>query len=116
MNWYVVKLCFEIQSGSCLGQVEEQIRMIQAFSEAEAIDKAYSLGQKINTSIPRIDGVVLNWKFLGIRSVYCLPELNNEHEIYSDVVVPDDIERYRHDLKLFHETVVLKRKKAHISA
>lgn len=105
MNWYVTKLCFEIRSGSDIAQAEEQIRMLQACSESEAYEKAFALGSRNSIIETRRDGIILEWKFLGIRSLYALPSLKDEQEIYSTVIAPDDIFRYRNDLALFHTEI-----------
>jgi hypothetical protein len=104
MGWFVVKLCFEISSASTQKlEAEEQIRLINAKDEALAYEKALSLAHSYETPVKHISGDEVRWKFLGIRSLYPLVQLSDETEIDATTFQPDDIQRYKHDLKLLHD-------------
>ena len=102
MNWYVVKICFEISSTNAesAAQAEEQLRLILAGNEKEAYEKGCMIASGYESAVINTNGDMKSWKFIGIRFIQPLDELKDSSEIHSEIVEPDDMKRYKHDLYL----------------
>jgi hypothetical protein len=93
MNWYLTKMVFRIicGNGQHKAQFDEQIRLIQASSPAEAWAKAreYAMSETNGTQ-----GEGVRWQFVNIPELYQLNGFVDGAELYSRVKEEDDGEVY----------------------
>lgn len=69
---------------------------MRAFTKAEATGLRYA--REMNET----ENIKVNYKFMGVRTIYRLSQELQEAEIFSETYVPDDMGRYKSDLSLFH--------------
>jgi hypothetical protein len=99
-NWYIVKLVFGIehQDSKAEIQFDEQWRMIMAEDNAEAFKKAMTIGIDESESITKLDGTIVNWKFLTITDIIPFSAESDGSEIFSRVETPDNHEYYKRSI------------------
>ena len=84
MNWYIAKVIFRIVSGDgdhC-AQFDEQLRLIEATSEAAAIEKANKIGIAGQDSFLNIQRETVSWEFIAVTEVNSISGLTDGAEIY----------------------------------
>lgn len=93
MNWYLTKIIFRIicGDGQHKAQFDEQIRLIQASSPAEAWTKARYQAMA-ETAGTQAGGV--RWQFVNIPELYQLNGLIDGAELYSRVREEEDGELF----------------------
>jgi hypothetical protein len=96
MNWYLSKIIFRIicGEGHHTPQFDEQLRLIAAYDEEEAFQKAKALGEKEQDQFYNQDHKVVQWKFINVAELYRLSDLLDGAEMYSRIQETDDPEGY----------------------
>lgn len=96
MNWYLSKLVFRIicGEGQHTPQFDEQLRLIEASNEHEALDKAQAIGEKEQEGFYNHEHQLVQWKFINVAELYKLSDLLDGAEVYSRIIESDDPERY----------------------
>lgn len=112
MNWYIVKLVFKIGNKSNASQFDEQLRLIEAVSEEEAISKAMFIGEREQTSFVSSDGSIIQWKFIAISHLLLLQTLENGVELCAQTVEVDNEAYYLNALALKQDNIIANSKKA----
>jgi hypothetical protein len=69
MNRFLIKLNFQIRIADDNSRFDEQLRVIDALNEEEAIFKGVALGRSEETLYLNNEAEEVNWKFLGITDV-----------------------------------------------
>ena len=97
MNWYLAKIVFEIicGDGNHTPQFDEQLRLIEAGSAAEAFDRAIEIGESENDEFTNESRKLVQWKFINVSELLRLSELVNGVELYSKVQEADNARLYR---------------------
>jgi hypothetical protein len=80
MRTYIIKLLFEIRVNTGRVQFDEQLRIVYAFDDAEALGKAAQLASAEADS---------KWKFLGVTSLQPV-ELTDGNELHSRIFEEED--------------------------
>ncbi len=85
MNWYTAKLVFRIicGEGTHTPQFDEQLRLIQADNDKEALDKALEIGGTEQYSFLNHKNQPVRWLFINVSELYKLPSLSDGAEIHS---------------------------------
>jgi hypothetical protein len=95
MKWYLIKLVFniDINDGGNRTQFDEQLRIIEASSAADAFYKARSLAKDEEEILINQRGQTVNWKFIDVADVKEL-ELKNGSLLCSKTHVDEDYSEY----------------------
>src|SRR3546814_17098216 len=102
MSWYISKIIFQVicGDGDHTPQFDEQLRLIQAGNEQEALKKAIQIGlEEQNTFNNSRDESVI-WSFIDVEELHRVPELKDKTELYSRIVEPENAEKYVDLIKL----------------
>ena len=94
MNWYLAKLIFRIVcgDGNHTPQFDEQLRLISAENNEQALMKAQMLGE--NEGDDNSSYKIVKWRFINIAELYRITELIDGAELYSRVQETDDADAY----------------------
>ena len=95
MNWYLAKLIFRIVCGpgNHTPQFDEQLRLIAAENNEQALCKAQMLGETEGHSFEGQRQMV-EWKFINVAELYRMTELIDGAELYSRIHETDDADAY----------------------
>ncbi len=96
MNWFIAKIIFQVicGDGEHTPQFDEQLRLIQAKNEQEALKKAIDIGlEEQNTFNNSRDESVI-WSFIDVTELQRVTELKDKTELYSRIVEPENEESY----------------------
>jgi Domain of unknown function (DUF4288) len=96
MNWYLAKIVYRIicGEGQHKPQFDEQLRLINANNEEEAMDKAKSLGLHEQDSFVNQKDQLVQWRFINISELYKLTSLKDGAELYSRIQETEDATAY----------------------
>ncbi len=96
MNWYIAKLVFQIISGegSHQPQFDEQLRLISAETEQQALEKARSLGQQNQDRFTNHQKQMVIWQFIDVPELNQLNELTDGTELYYNIHETQDADLY----------------------
>ncbi|HEY9560433.1 MAG TPA: DUF4288 domain-containing protein [Anseongella sp.] len=107
MSWYISKIIFQVicGDGDHTPQFDEQLRLIQAGNEQEALKKAIQIGlEEQNTFNNSRDESVI-WSFIDVAELQRVTELKDKTELYSRIVEPENEENYVDLIELRAERV-----------
>lgn len=92
MNWYLAKIIFRIVcgDGNHTPQFDEQLRLISAENNGQALTKAQTLGETEGSD----DRQIVKWRFINVSELYRITELIDGAELYSRVQETDDADTY----------------------
>lgn len=96
MNWYLAKIIYRIVcgTGEHTAQYDEQLRLIEATSKRDALEKARLIGKREQISFPNEKQQQVQWKFINVSEVYQLHEVADGTEIYSRIEEKEDAASY----------------------
>lgn len=97
MNWYITKLVYQIICGVGYHtpQFDEQLRLISAGNEEEALEKAMTYGREGEDNFCNAKNELVQWRFINIAELYKLSELLDGAEVYSRISEVEDADAYR---------------------
>ncbi|WP_276363195.1 DUF4288 domain-containing protein [Daejeonella sp. H1SJ63] len=106
MNWYVAKLIFRITcgNGNHLPQFDEQLRLISAKNEQEALAKARKMISEEQSILENRDDKAFRWNFINMTELYQLDELKDGSEIYCNILEVNDADQY---IEMSHQKALL---------
>jgi hypothetical protein len=92
MNWYIVKLVFQVVSGKGIHkpQFDEQLRMISALDPAGAYQKARVLGIERQEHFNNNKGETVYWKFIAVTDVDPIGEFKDGVQLFASTHETDD--------------------------
>lgn len=92
MNWYLSKIVFRIicGNGTHKAQFDEQVRLIQADSAEEALEKAKRIASDETASDPLLQEGNVRWTFVDIPELYRLNGFVDGAELFSKVKEEED--------------------------
>ena len=98
MKWYLTKLVYQIicGTGAHTPQFDEQLRLIRAGSELEALDKAVAIGRNEEDSFCNTKNEWVRWKFINVSELLRFNQLIDGAELYSRIQEIDDASNYLH--------------------
>ena len=96
MSWYVAKLVYRIVcgKGDHKAQFDEQLRLIEAHSKREAMEKADAIGRSEQVSFMNHQQQLVQWKYVNVSELYCLHEVVDGTELYSRIEEKEDAHLY----------------------
>jgi len=96
MNWYLSKIIFRIicGEGNHTPQFDEQLRLISAPDEEEALRKAITIGEKEQDAFYNHEQQLVQWKFVNVAELYRFSGLLDGAEMYSRIQETDDPDGY----------------------
>lgn len=96
MKWYVAKLIFRITcgDGNHLPQFDEQLRLISAKNDQEALSKARKIISQEQNALENSDDKAFRWNFINMTELYQLNELKDGSEIYCNIMEVNDADQY----------------------
>lgn len=101
MNWYLVKLVFQIiRENGTHPQFDEQLRLVRADEAAWAIEKARVLGWLEQSGFESIEGEKINWEFVEVADIQKLINLEDGAHLLSTTIEPACSLEYLHLVKL----------------
>ena len=96
MNWYLAKIIFQIicGSGNHTPQFDEQLRLILAEDETEALMKAKKLGKDEQDSFLNENNQLVKWQFIDVVELYKFSNMIDGAEIFSRIEEYDQADTY----------------------
>lgn len=96
MNLYTSKIVFQIicGDGAHAAQFDEQLRLIYAHTDAEALQKARKIGFTEETSFLNTAKKKVNWKFIAVSELNRLASIEDGSEFYSRIEEPESAGNY----------------------
>lgn len=94
MSTFITKLMFQvqIQDTNRIAQFDEQIRVVEASTYEEALEKAMDLGKSEETSFLNVNNQKVTWKFIEVFDLICISELKDGSQVYSTTHEKEDPE------------------------
>jgi len=95
-NWFLAKIIYHIicGDGKHTTQFDEQLRLVQAENELQAIKKAKQIGEKEQISFFNCNQKLVQWKFIDVSELYSFDEITDGCELYSRVHEDEDSHQY----------------------
>lgn len=92
MNWYITKIVYRIicGEGEHPAQFEDQLRLISAGNEDEALTKAYTIGRNEEFSFYNHNEQQVQWKFVNVSELIKVSEWTDGAELYSTITEVDN--------------------------
>lgn len=109
MNWYIVKMVFQIVNESLKLQFDEQIRLIEAEDESDAFNKSEIVGLQEEANFLSESGQMVNWKFKAITCIKPIKNLEHGTELWSSIFEKEPSERFLENIKLKNAEVAANR-------
>ncbi|MBS1599927.1 MAG: DUF4288 domain-containing protein [Bacteroidetes bacterium] len=102
MNWFLAKITYHIicGDGNHTPQFDEQLRLINAENELQAIQKAKQIGEKEQMCFLNNKQQLVQWKFIGVTEVNVMPALMDGAEVYSRICEVDNEQEYLNTIRL----------------
>ena len=96
MNCFLAKIIYQIicGEGNHTPQFDEQLRIVEANNEFQAMQKARQIGEKDEISFLNERKKLVRWKFIGVSEINMLPDLVNGAELYSRICETDNADEY----------------------
>ena len=95
-NSYLAKLVFQIicGTGNHTPQFDEQLRLVIASDETEALQKAKRIGEAEQDSFLNTERRLVQWSFIDVTELHHLGEKRDGAEIYSRIEEYPQAEAY----------------------
>jgi hypothetical protein len=96
MKWYIAKLVFNINisNGKDTAQFDEQLRLIEAVSPADAFFRARTIGKKEEDEFVNSNNDKVSWNFIDVADIKAVPEFSHGTPVYSFTHVDQDAGDY----------------------
>lgn len=96
MNNYIAKIIFQIVSGSGqhTPQFDEQLRLIEARTDKEALTRARETGRNEEQSFLNAKNEWVHWKFIDVTDLTLIKEMSHGAQIYSRIEETGDARQY----------------------
>jgi len=91
MNWYIAKIVFNINSESTgKKQFDEQLRLINADSDEEALLRARTIGLNEEDTFYNDKKKKVKWEFVNVAELLPIKRLEDGMELYSRIHETDE--------------------------
>jgi hypothetical protein len=96
MNWYIAKIVYRIicGEGNHTAQFDEQLRLIKAEKQEEALLKAQLLGSREEETFYNNTQQLVKWQFVNVCELRRLADIIDGAELYSRVEEKDNGDSY----------------------
>ena len=87
MNWFLAKIVYRIicGDGDHTPQFDEQLRLVTAENEKDALQKAFSIGKQEEDCFYNNAEKLVQWKFINVAELYKIASLIDGAELYSRI-------------------------------
>jgi len=94
--WYIAKLVFNINisSRNDADQFDEQLKLIEAVSPADAFFRARTIGKREEDEFVNSNNDTVIWKFIDVADLKPLSEFSHGTSVYSFTHVDEDADDY----------------------
>lgn len=98
MSSYIAKIVFQIISGpgNHTPQFDEQLRLIEAKDDKEALKKARETGRLEEDSFLNSQNETVKWKFIDVTDLVLIRDMSHGAQIYSRIEEATDAGQYIH--------------------
>jgi len=97
MNWYIAKIIFGINGeDQSKKQFDEQLRLIVAHEQEEALLKARMIGLNEEESFLNDKNKIVKWEFINVAELVPITKLEDGVEVYSRIHETDEAKSYIH--------------------
>lgn len=95
-QWFLARIVYRILCGEgChTAQFDEQLRLIEAPNQREALEKALKMGKMEEDCFPNADEQLVRWKFINVTDLYKLGPQIDGAEVYSRIEEREPAEAY----------------------
>ncbi|GAA4344126.1 DUF4288 domain-containing protein [Flaviaesturariibacter amylovorans] len=95
MEWYLAKIVYRIKcgDGQHRPQFDEQLRLIAATGESDALSRARALGQQGEDRFFNQQQQLVAWQFVDVAELFRVEALDGA-ELYSQVTEVDEADDY----------------------
>jgi len=96
MNWYIAKIVYRIicGEGNHTAQFDEQLRLIKAEKQEEALLKAQLIGSREEETFYNNTQQLVKWQFVNVCELRRLADIIDGAELYSRVEEKDNGDSY----------------------
>ena len=96
MKWYLARIVYQIKCGANDGQAqfEDQLRLIAATNEVEALHKTKQVGENEQVSFVNSQHQLVQWSFINVSELYCISEFLDGAELFSTITEVSDAKGY----------------------
>ena len=96
MNWYLAKFVYRIicGDGNHTAQFDEQLRLIKAGDEEQAMEYAKRIGKNEEATFYNQKQQLVKWQFITVSELYQFSELTDGAEIYSQIHEAEDAQTH----------------------
>ena len=96
MKKYIAKIVFQIVSGKGehKPQFDEQLHLIEAKDEKEALKKSRDKGRSEEDSFPNEKNEIVRWKFIDVVDLVEIKDMKDGSQIYSRIEEAEDATHY----------------------
>lgn len=96
MRWFLVKIVYQIicGDGKHTPQFDEQLRLVSATAEEEALQRAALIGMQEEEVFRNDKQQLVQWKFAGITELHALNDFIDGAEVFSMIKETGDAEAY----------------------
>ena len=110
MNWYLAKIVYRIicGDGHHTAQFDEQLRLIEAHGEEEALEKAIAIGRQEEEVFYNDRKQLVQWKFIDVAELHTLNYLIDGAEVFSQIKETGDADAYANFIQ--HKANLLRQK------
>ena len=96
MKWYLARIVYQIKccTNQGLAQFEDQLRLIAAGTETEALIKVKLVGENEQLCFVDNQNHLVQWSFINVSELYCISEFLDGAELYSAITEVSDARGY----------------------
>ena len=96
MNWFLVKIVYRIVCGDGrhTPQFDEQVRLIAATGNEEALEKSRAIGLQEEETFYNHRQQLVRWMFVDVTELHALESMTDGAEVYSQIRETDNADDY----------------------
>ena len=96
MNWYLAKITYRIVcgKGKHMPQFDEQLRLLSALNDEQALVKAKLLGASGAQTFYNDLQQLVQWQFINVTELHCISEWTDGAEVYSSITETENADDY----------------------
>ena len=91
MKQYLARLVFAIEFDGCITECEEQLRVVSACSETDALRAAEQIGEDFGGYSRASDGAAVRWMFKGVTACVPLSDQPPSKVLFSNTIGGNDL-------------------------
>lgn len=105
-QWFLARIVYRILCGEgChTAQFDEQLRLIEAPNQREALEKALKMGKMEEDCFLNTNEKLVRWKFINVTDLYKLGPQIDGAEVYSRIEEREPAEAY---IQMLHQKAEL---------